>query len=142
MADLIAALSTQTGIDPETTQKGLGALLTFLKGQLGPEAFGKVESAVPGSEGLLSAFESGAGSSGQGLLGAVTGLAGKLLGGQAGEGANLVSLLSRSGLEAGQIQAFLPKAFELLQNYLPPDLVGLIKTLIPQVNASSGAKAD
>ena len=86
MSDMITTLATRTGIDPETARKGLGAMLSFAKGQLPPDAFGKVQSAVPGSEEMISSFESSGESSSPGLLGTVAGLAGKLLGGQGGQG--------------------------------------------------------
>ena len=97
-------------------------MLSFAKGRLAPDAFSKVQSAVPGSEEMISSFESSGESSGAGLLGAVSGLAGNLLGGKAGEGADLLAMLSRAGLDHNQVMAFLPKALEMLRQYLPPEV--------------------
>ena len=142
MSDMITTLATQTGIDPETAKKGLGAMLSFAKGRLAPDAFGKVQSAVPGSGEMISSFESSEGSSGAGLLGTVTGLAGNLLGGKAGEGADLLAMLSRAGLDHNQVMAFLPKAFEMLRQYLPPEILEKVKGLIPAgVEGSPGTGA-
>jgi hypothetical protein len=142
VSELIAALASRTGIDAETARKGLGAVLNFLKGHLSPEQFDQLQTAVPEAPDMLSACEPDAGGSGQGLLGSVAGLAGKLLGGKAGEGAGLLATLSGLGLDAGQIQAFLTQAFELLRQYLPAELAERIQSLIPAAAtpAESGAE--
>ena len=143
MADMIGTLATRTGIDPETARKGLGAILSFAKGRLAPDAFSKVQSSVPGSGEMLSSFEASGESSGAGLLGAVSGLAGNLLGGKAGEGADLLAMLSRAGLDHNQVMAFLPKALELLRQYLPPEILEKVKGLIPAgVEGSPGTGAE
>ena len=53
----------------------------------------------------------------------VSGLAGKLLGGKAGEGADLLSSFSKLGFKPEQIEAFLPKALELIKSHLSPELL-------------------
>jgi len=58
-------------------------------------------------------------------------LAGKLLGGKAEEGADLLSSLCKPGFEAEQIEAFLPKALELIKNHLPPDLLEKLVAALP-----------
>ena len=47
MSDLVNELTSRTGISPELVQKGLGALLSFLKKELGEETFDKVQSSIP-----------------------------------------------------------------------------------------------
>src|SRR5262245_10164341 len=108
MADLVTTLATQTGIDPETIHKSLGAVLKFLQEHLSSEAFAKVEGALPGAPEMTAAYDAQKESGG--LIGAVASLASHLLGGQAGEGANLLEMLSRAGLDVNQIRAFLPRA--------------------------------
>jgi len=129
MSDIINALVSQTGIETALAQKGLGAVLSFLKEHLGGDIFGKVQSAIPGSAGMVSSFESAKGGSG-GLIGTVAGLAGKLFGGGAG-GAKLLESLSHLGFSGDQIQSFLPKVIEQLQHILPADVLDKIKALIP-----------
>jgi len=142
MSDMVTTLATQAGIDPETARKGLGALLSFAKGRLAPDTFGKVQSAVPGSGEMLSSFEASAESSGGGLLGTVSSMAGNLLGGKAGEGADLFGMLSRAGLDHNQVMAFLPKALEMLRQYLPPEILEKVKGLIPaEAEGSPGTGA-
>ena len=61
----------------------------------------------------------------------VTGLAGKLLGGKAGEGVDLLSSLSKIGLKPEQIESFLPKALELIKSHLSPELIQKIMMGLP-----------
>jgi hypothetical protein len=116
MSDLVHQLGTRTGISSDPVQKGLGAVLSFLKTELGEETFSKVQSSVPDAAGLTSSFESSAPAAEPqgGLFGLVSDLAGKLLGGKAGQGADLFSLLSKLGFKPEQIEAFLPKALEMI----------------------------
>ncbi len=146
MADLVNELATHTGISVDQVQKGLGALLSFLKKELGDETFDKVQSSVPGAEGLASSFESAPPpSESQGsLLGMVSGLAGKLLGGKAGEGADLLSSLSKLGFKPEQVESFLPKALELIRSYLSPELVQKVLACLPALAKllASGSKQE
>ena len=63
----------------------------------------------------------------------VSGLAAKLLGGQAGEGADLLSTFSKLGFKPEQIEAFLPKALELIKTYLSPELLQKIIAALPAI---------
>jgi len=140
MPDLVHELAAHTGISSDLIQKGLGALLSFLKKQLGDETFAKVQSSVPGAAALTSSFESApppAQSQG-GLFGMVSELAGKLFGGGAGQGADLLSTLTKLGFRPEQIEAFLPKALELIKNHLPPDLVDKVLASLPALGKLLG----
>ena len=139
MADIVTSLSSRTGIDGETVRKGLGALLTFLQKDLPPDLFGKLQAALPGAPEMLSAYEPDQGGTGSGLLGMVSGFAGKLFGGNAGNGVHLLSDLSRVGLGAEQIEAFLPQAFEHLKEYLPAELLERVKAALPTLATPAGA---
>jgi hypothetical protein len=142
MSDLANTLATQTGISDEQAHKGLGALLSFLKERLGDENFQKLEAAVPGAASMISNFEAAQGTSHGGLFEMVTALAGKLFGGKAEGGAELLASLSKLGFQPGQIEAFLPKALEFLKNHLPPELVERVMASLPGLanQAGSGAK--
>ena len=63
----------------------------------------------------------------------VSGLAAKLLGGQAGAGADLLSSLSKVGLKPEQVEAFLPKALELIKTYISPELLQKIIAALPAI---------
>jgi len=130
MSDPTTEVATRTGIDPGTVQKGLGALLTFLKEHLGADIFARVESAVPGAPGMMQAYESGQESGSHGILGSLASMAGSLLGGKGGEVANLLGMLTKAGLDPGQIQSFLSGAVEHLQGILPADLLERIRAAV------------
>ncbi len=136
MSDLVNQLTSHTGISPELVQKGLGALLSFLKKELGEENFDKIKNSIPEASALTSHYESApepeaAAPSQGGLFEMISGLAGKLLGGKAGEGADLLSSLSKLGFKPEQIEAFLPKAIELIKSHLSPELIQKLLAALP-----------
>jgi Protein of unknown function VcgC/VcgE (DUF2780) len=135
MSDLVNELTTRTGISPDLVQKGLGALLSFLKKELGEETFDKLQSSIPDASRLTSHYESSSESAPAqgGLFEMVSGLAAKLLGGQAGAGADLLSMFSKLGFKPEQIEAFLPKALELIKTYLSPELLQKIVAALPAI---------
>lgn len=140
MADIITTLSSRTGIDDGMIRKGLGALLTFLQKNLPADVFSSIQSTLPGASEMLSAFESEpeAEGSSSGFMGMVTSLAAKLFGGGENGGAHLLANLSRIGLSASQIEAFLPQALDALKTYLPPELLERIKGVLPTLATPAG----
>jgi hypothetical protein len=139
---LANTFATETGVSGEQAHNGLGALLSFLKERLGDENFQKLEAAIPGAASMISSFEAVQGTSQGGLFESVVALAGKLFGGKAENGAELLASLSKLGFQPGQIEAFLPKALEFLKNHLPPELVERVLASLPGLAnpAGSGAK--
>ena len=130
MADIISELASQSGISTDLAKKGLGAVLCFLKEKIPAENFSKVVNAIPGADNLMAtATEKGQEASG-GILGTVSGIAGKLFGGAGGASA-LVSKLTQFGFSADQLQRFLPMVIDFLKNKLPPNIVNKITPLIP-----------
>ena len=149
MSDLVNELTSRTGISPELVQKGLGALLSFLKKELGEETFDKLKTSIPDASALTSRYESApespdAAPAQVNLFEMVSGLAAKLLGGKAGEGADLLSSFSKLGFKPEQIEAFLPKALELIKSHLSPELLQKILIALPLLAKflSSGAKQE
>jgi hypothetical protein len=142
MSDLANQLATETGVTGEQAHKGLGALLSFLREQLGDETFQKLEAAIPGASSMISNFEAVQGSSQGGLFETVAALAGKLFGGKAEGGAELLASLSKLGFQPGQIEAFLPKALEFLKNHLPPELIERVLASLPGLAKLTGSGAE
>ena len=141
MSDLANTLATETGISGEQAHKGLGALLSFLKERLGEENFQKLEAAIPGAASMISNFEASQETSRGGLFETVTALAGKLFGGKAEGGAELLASLSKLGFQSGQIEAFLPKALEFIKNHLPPELIERVMASLPGLAHMAGSEA-
>jgi len=139
MSDLANQLATETGVTGEQAHQGLGALLSFLKEQLGDETFQKLEAAIPGAASMLSNFQAAQGTSQGGLFETVAALAGKLFGGKAEGGAELLSSLSKLGFQPGQIEAFLPKALEFLKNHLPAELIERVMASLPGLAKLTGS---
>jgi hypothetical protein len=142
MSDVANRLATETGISGEQAHEGLGALLSFLKERLGDENFEKLEAAIPGAASMISSFKAAQETSQGSLFETVAALAGKVFGGKAEGGAELLASLSKLGLEPAQIEAFLPKALEFLKNHLPPELIERVMASLPGLAslAGSGAK--
>jgi hypothetical protein len=133
MSELVNRLTSQTDLSCDLVHQGLGALFNFLKKELGEETFDKLKESVPDAGPITDRYEeSPPPSATQGsLLEMVAGLASKVLGGKAGEGANLVATLSRLGFKPEQIESFLPKALELIKSYLSPELIQRVLASLP-----------
>jgi hypothetical protein len=129
MADVVTELASRSGVSPDLAQKGLGAVLAFLKEKIPAEAFAKVSNAVPDADGLMAAAEADQKESGGGMLGAVTGAVGKLLGGS-GSGA-LVAKLTQFGFAPEQVQKFLKNALDFLKDKVPGDVLKQVSGLFP-----------
>jgi len=124
MSDMIDAVASHLGISPQVAHQALGALLNFLKVELGSERFDQLAAAIPGSAGMLEASPAAAGAPASGgLLSTIAAAAGKLLGGKTGQGLDLVAVLSSLGLSVQQIEACLVKSVELFEAYVPPELL-------------------
>jgi len=130
MDEILKSLAQHAGIDVATARNGLGAVVMFLKDHLPEGLSGQLMGALPGSHDVAASYEEN--KTGGGIMGAVTGLASKALGGGggAGDASKLMGMLSKSGLSLTQVQAFLPKAIELLKQHVPPDLADKIAGLL------------
>jgi hypothetical protein len=143
MADTANALSSETGLSADLVHKGLGAILDFLRQHLGEETFARITQAIPNSSEFLNRFQStpDAGGTG-GLIGALTGLASKFLGGGAGDLSKLLESFEKLGFKAEQIEAFLPKALAFIRSHLPADLVEQILAKLPALAKFAGEKGE
>lgn len=125
MADIVSELAGKCGISAESAQKGLGAVLGFLKDKLPAEAFAKISAAVPGADGMVAAADSGESA---GVMGAITGAVGKLFGGNAGD---VLARVGQTGMTPGQLQDLIPKVMEFLRGKLPASVMDQISRLLP-----------
>ena len=129
MADFISELASKSGVSTDLAKKGVGALLAFFKDHTSAEGFSKIAAAVPGADGMMAAAQEDEGKPPGGILGAVTGMAGKIFGG--GGGAALVTKLTRLGFSADQVKSFLANVLEFFKDKLPGDLMKQVSGLIP-----------
>jgi hypothetical protein len=132
MDEILKTLAEHTGISAETARTALGAIIAFLKEHLPEGLSGQLMKSLPDAQGLASSFEENkAPEPSGGLLGAFAGMASKIFGQGGGEASKLLGMLQQSGLDLTQIEAFLPKVFELIKQHLPPDVFEKIVELIP-----------
>jgi hypothetical protein len=142
MSETASALSSETGLSADQVHKGLGAILDFLRQHLGEETFARIQAAIPNATEFLNRFESSPETAeGGGLIGALTSLASKFLGGGAGELTKLMESFGRLGFKPEQIEAFLPRALEFIHSHLPADLVRQILATFPALAQFAGAEA-
>lgn len=98
--ELIGLLTKEVGVTPAQAEGGAGALLGLAKSRLKPEEFAEVSGAVPGTDALLKAAPSLAGSGGA----AASAMA--LAGG--GGLASLAGSFSKLGLKPDSAMKFAP----------------------------------
>jgi hypothetical protein len=146
--DLIAALSSQLGIDGDKAQGLAGAALGSLQQQVAQKLSGGDASAIAAQipeieqwKAKAAALSSDGGSlgGGGGLLGGVGGLLGAasgLLGG-GGSGfdvAALVQLAAKSGVGPAAAKQLLPLVLQFLQSRLDPGLLSKIVAAVPALS--------
>ncbi len=130
MSDVIESLASHADVTPELAKTGLGAVISYLKEHFGDDVITKLQGSLPDAHEHVESFQKAQGEGGSGgLVSMVTGLAGKLLGGQIGDITKLIGILSSLGFSAKQVEAFLPKVIELLHKYLPTDMLGRLAAL-------------
>jgi hypothetical protein len=132
MNEFITTLAEKAGLDNLTAEKGLGALLTAIQGNVPNDTFTKISAAIPDAGGILSSFQKieKAPSDGASLLD----LAGGILGKNTGALGGLVSQFSKAGFSVDTVKAFIPVVLTLLKDRLSPDLMKQIDSALPGVS--------
>jgi hypothetical protein len=125
--ELLQTLTSQLGITEEQAKGGSGLLFKMAKEKLGSDDFGKVASAVPGVDDLISsAPESG------GLMSGLGGLASSLGGGagQLGDLASLASGFKNLNLDSGMIGKFIPIVMSFVQSKGGDAVKGMLEKVL------------
>jgi Protein of unknown function VcgC/VcgE (DUF2780) len=117
--ELIQQLTQGLGVDESQAKGGAGLIFKMVQEQLGEGDFAQVASAIPAIGNLIGE----APSEGEGLAGAIGGLASMLGGGSEGGGggqlANMAALaagFSQLGLNPGMATKFIPIILSFTQN--------------------------
>lgn len=131
MDEILKTLAEHTGISVETARNALGAVIAFLKEHLPEGLSGQLMQSLPEANALASSFEENKAPESGGLLGAITGLAGKVFGDGGAGASKILAMLKQSGLSLDQIHAFVPKVLELIKEHLPAELYEKIVALVP-----------
>ena len=110
--ELLQMLSSQLGVTEGQAEGGAGLLFKMAKENLGSGDFGKIASAVPGIEGLLSAApESG------GMSSLIGGLASSFGGSsQLGNLASLAGGFKNLNMDSGLVAQFIPIVLSFVQS--------------------------
>jgi Protein of unknown function VcgC/VcgE (DUF2780) len=131
MAGFLSDLASKAGLEDDQAHQGIGALLSMLKSRMDPATFAHVQNAIPNSDQMLSGFEDKKQWASSGLMSAVKGMAGKLMGGEQDPAAALESHFASIGLTSDHIKSLLPKLHDALANKLPPQVMDQIKQHVP-----------
>jgi hypothetical protein len=129
MADTVSEIASKTGISPEAVHKGLGLILALLKSKLPAESFEKVSAAVPEADQMMAAVEDTGEPDTGGVVGAVKGVIGKILGGGGTDA--LLAHFGQHGISPDQIHSFIPKVMEFLKGRLPENVWNQINNVLP-----------
>ena len=136
MQDLIDRVSAATGLDPQSAQDALGAILGFFQKHAPEGPFGEFLKSIPGAEAVIAA-NAAAPAAGGGLMGALGGLMGGL-GGGAGALMSLASQLSSKGLDMSQMKAVGQELFAYAEQQIGPEKAREMMRAIPGVGQMIG----
>jgi hypothetical protein len=135
VSESLSELANKSGVSPEQAQKGLGALLAFLKSHLPAEIFAKLMAVVPNGGDLMAAAQAVSEKApSEGVVGAVKALAGKIFGGSGGAAA----VFTRLGFSPEQVKAFLANVLAFLKEKLPEEVMKQIRAHLPGGSGSAG----
>jgi hypothetical protein len=131
MANFATNLAAGTGLNEDQIHQGMGALLTMLKSRLNPEFFAHLQNAIPNCNQMMASFDDKKQWASGGLLDAVKGMAGKMLGGEQDSQAALKNHFESVGLSADHLKSLLPNLHDALASKLPPQVLEQIKQHVP-----------
>ena len=125
MEELIARVTSRTGLDAATAQTAIGHILAFLQKEGPATEVSQLMAALPGSEVALA--EANASEGGGGLMGMLGGMMG---GGVMALGQKLMS----AGVPMGQMQPLGQELFAVGREKAGEDVMGPIVGSIPGLN--------
>ena len=133
MEEFISMVTEQLGIGEKEGRSATGGILDMLKEQLDDSTFGSIMEKLPGAEGLLGQADSGDDGGGGGLMGSLASVAGSLMGGEGGGLANIMKILSDSGISMDQATGFLSTLVGFLKDKLGSDLFDTVAKSLPDL---------
>ncbi|KQP88359.1 DUF2267 domain-containing protein [Methylobacterium sp. Leaf117] len=126
MEELIARVTTRTGLDAATAQTAIGHILAFLQKEGPATEVSQLLSALPGSEAAIADTNAGE-AGGGGLMG--------MLGGMMGGGVMaLGQKLMAAGVPMGQMQPLGQELFAYGREKAGEDVMGPIVGSVPGLN--------
>ena len=138
MDEFIQSAVSQLGIDESTAKNATGKALGFLKDNLGDQ-FSEISQKIPGADQLIEqapADDDGGG--GGGMIGGLGNVASNLMGGDAGEGMQLLSSLQNTGMSAEKSGSFITMLIDFIKQKVGDAVIGQITSKIPMLKSLTG----
>lgn len=129
MESFINSVAKSLGISDSVAKSATTHVLNFLKDKLPGGDFSQLLRKLPGAESLVGGDVKK--DTGGGMFGGLAQAASNLVGGEAGEGIELIGKLKESGLNADQLSGFGGKLIEFVRDKAGDDMVEKILSAVP-----------
>ena len=132
MQQFIETITSKLGISESVASSATGNVLDFVKENVGGSDFSSLLEKLPGASDLVGkSAEEAAPDTGGGLMSGLSKVASSVVGGQAGDAANLMGKLQESGLDAEQSGSFVTQIMGFIKDKAGSDLVEKLAGQIP-----------
>ncbi len=139
MDELIKQITSQLGIDESIATTATQKAMAMIKDQAGDDLFGKISAAIPGAEDVASAGAAdGGASAGGGMLGKLAGMASSAMGGSAGGGLELASMLSGAGVDKDKMGGFVTMIIDFLKARAGDEVMDQVLAKFPMLKTLLG----
>lgn len=129
MQDLINRVVQNVGIDASTAQPAIGVVLNLLKSVLPESVVSSLMSAIPGSDALLGAADSQAGSGG--ITGMLGGALSSVTGGSTGAVTQALGKLQGLGLDGDKSKSLVSEVLSYAKEQVPPEVSAELEKNLP-----------
>ena len=129
MQDLINRVVQNVGIDASVAQPAIGVVLNLLKSVLPKGVVTQLMGAIPGSDALMSAADSQAGSGG--ITGMLGGALSSITGSSSGAITQALGQLQGLGLDTSTSKSLVGEVIGFAKENAPPEVVAAIEENMP-----------
>ena len=134
MQEFIDLVTNRLGVGEAESKSATSGVMAFIKDQLDDSSFSNVLGKIPGaSEFLAENPVETDGSSGGGLMGSLTSMAGGLLGGKAAGIAGVVSAITASEISVDKAGRFLKTLIEYIKDKIGDDGFSDLASKLPDL---------
>ncbi|WP_315923814.1 hypothetical protein [Mesorhizobium sp. SP-1A] len=137
--DIVNTISNTADIDPVTTEKVVGTVLSVLQHEAEGTSVDQLFAKMPGAAELAQQYDvMAAGASGGGLLGSLESALGGALGEKAGALLNGIAQLKASGLDMDQIRRAGEALIEQAKTAAGPQITNQVLGQVPSLKGQLG----
>ena len=135
MQEFIDLVTSQLGVGESESKSATSGIMGFIKEQLDDSSFSDLIGKLPGAEEFLADNDPAAAaqSSGGGLLGSLTSMAGSLMGGKGAGIAGVVAAIAASGISVDKAGGFLTALISFIKDKLGNDGFSELASKIPDL---------